>query len=91
MDNHFPTIVSTRLRKSQISDEQEFSRLKPFQKAALENVRAANRSRHEEALPRLRERVQRLGFAGHDDIDKALRSIHEQAPIIINVDLARFG
>jgi len=45
---------------------------------------------HHEALPRLKDRMRRLGFEPAD-IDKTLSWIRDEAPIIIHVDLKAFG
>mmetsp|Transcript_9299 Transcript_9299/g.16945 ORF Transcript_9299/g.16945 Transcript_9299/m.16945 type:complete len:737 (+) Transcript_9299:35-2245(+) len=71
-------------------ETQELDRLKPCHLRALENVREATRHLHEAALPRLRDRMETLGFRP-EDADKTLEWIRDQAAIIIHVDLARFG
>jgi len=45
---------------------------------------------HHEALPRLKDRMARLGFEA-GDLDKTLSWIRDEAPIIIHVDLKAFG
>jgi hypothetical protein len=56
----------------------------------MENVYRATSALHKKALERLRARVVNLGF-NYADLNLALRWIQWQAPIIIHVDLARFG
>jgi len=71
-------------------EELELERLEPCQERALQNVRDATQILHDAALPRLRERVEALGFEPHD-ADTTLTWIREQAPVLIHVDLAQFG
>lgn len=71
-------------------DTLELERLKPCHLRALDNVREATRHLHEAALPRLRDRMDALGFKS-EDADKTLAWIRDQAAVIIHVDLARFG
>jgi len=69
---------------------QTFEDLHPCQDAALRNVRDATMTLHHEALPRLKQRIGRLGFETAD-LDKTLSWIQDEAPIIIHVDLKAFG
>lgn len=71
-------------------DTRELERLNSCHLRALENVREATRHLHEAALPRLRDRMEKLGFRP-EDADKTLAWIRDQAAVIIHVDLARFG
>merc|ERR1712217_937015 len=57
---------------------------------AVKNVRNNSRPLHQAALPLLHSRASDLGFQPRD-VDKTLEYIRTEAPIIIQVDLARFG
>lgn len=60
-------------------DALTLERLEPCQEAALKNVRDATMRLHHEALPRLRDRMARMGFAP-EDLDTTLAWIRDEAP-----------
>eukprot|EP00435_Cladocopium_sp_Y103_P037254 s938_g9.t2 len=90
--------VASALRESGILDEQQafwglllpetemqaIARLESCQRQALYTVRAQATKLHDEALPRLRERFQRLGYG-----DEMLGT--DLAPVIVHVHLDRVG
>lgn len=75
---------------AELGEALELESLEPCQERALFNVREATRALHDAALPRLRCRVERLGFAP-DDANTALTWIRDHAPLVIHIDLEVFG
>ncbi|CAK9002401.1 Hypothetical protein (Fragment) [Durusdinium trenchii] len=96
--------VASALRESGILDEQQafwglllpetemqaIARLESCQRKALYTVRAQATKLHDDALPRLRERFQRLGY-GDDMLGTVLDWIQDLAPVVVHVHLDRVG
>lgn len=96
--------VASALRESGILDEQQafwglllpetemqaIARLESCQRQALYTVRAQATKLHDEALPRLRERFQKLGY-GDEMLGTVLDWIQDLAPVVVHVHLDRVG
>eukprot|EP00931_Biecheleriopsis_adriatica_P004146 TRINITY_DN105859_c0_g1_i1.p1 TRINITY_DN105859_c0_g1~~TRINITY_DN105859_c0_g1_i1.p1 ORF type:complete len:663 (+),score=135.12 TRINITY_DN105859_c0_g1_i1:71-2059(+) len=72
------------------SELQALQDLKPCQQNALREVRARAKVNHEKALPKLQDRLKRLGFTGME-MEATFAWIREVPPIIIQVDLGKFS
>jgi len=68
------------------SEFQEASRLRDCQANAVAQIRRLAKKNHQEALPKLQERVQALGFRD-DQLWLTLAWIRELAPIIVHLDI----
>ncbi|CAK0868823.1 unnamed protein product, partial [Prorocentrum cordatum] len=66
------------------SELAEAAELKASQRQAVKHIRNLARESHTQALPRLRDRVLRLGFA-EVDLHMALAWVRELAPVIVHV------
>eukprot|EP00929_Paragymnodinium_shiwhaense_P089058 TRINITY_DN49316_c0_g2_i1.p1 TRINITY_DN49316_c0_g2~~TRINITY_DN49316_c0_g2_i1.p1 ORF type:complete len:906 (-),score=256.73 TRINITY_DN49316_c0_g2_i1:233-2950(-) len=64
--------------------------LKPCQQKALTTIRNLARTRHRQALWKLQSRLKKLGYSGRE-MELTLAWIREEAPIIIQVDIATIG
>jgi len=64
--------------------------LEPCQQGALRLIRTLARANHAMAIPHLRDRVLSLNFR-EEDMYMALAWIREMAPIIIHVNLMKYG
>eukprot|EP00930_Biecheleria_cincta_P011770 TRINITY_DN11484_c0_g1_i1.p1 TRINITY_DN11484_c0_g1~~TRINITY_DN11484_c0_g1_i1.p1 ORF type:complete len:604 (-),score=119.35 TRINITY_DN11484_c0_g1_i1:274-2064(-) len=72
------------------SELRELAALKPCQMNALKVVRFVAKENHEKALPKLQDRMKKLGYNGKE-MEITLAWIREVPPIIIQIDLNRFS
>ncbi|CAJ1380979.1 unnamed protein product [Effrenium voratum] len=96
--------VASALRESGILDEQQafwglllpetemqaIARLEGCQRKALYTVRAQATKLHDEALPRVRERFQKLGY-GDEMLGTVLDWIQDLAPVVVHLHLDKMG
>eukprot|EP00930_Biecheleria_cincta_P100161 TRINITY_DN91776_c0_g1_i1.p1 TRINITY_DN91776_c0_g1~~TRINITY_DN91776_c0_g1_i1.p1 ORF type:complete len:632 (+),score=108.65 TRINITY_DN91776_c0_g1_i1:34-1896(+) len=68
------------------SEFREAAKLTTYQQNAVRHIRLLAKKNHEEALPRLQQRVTRLGFK-EDDLWLTLAWIRELAPVIVHLNL----
>lgn len=96
--------VVTALREVGILDEQQafwsllypdsemraIERLEACQRAALAHTRSHCTHSHDQALPKLRERFEKLGF-GPREVQAVLSWVQDLAPVVVHVHLDRMG
>ncbi|CAK8987373.1 Calcium-dependent protein kinase 3 (Calcium-dependent protein kinase isoform CDPK6) (AtCDPK6), partial [Durusdinium trenchii] len=70
------------------SEFTEASKLVNCQKKAVAHIRALAKRNHENALPKLQQRIARLGFQD-TDLWMTLAWVREMAPIIVHLDLTK--
>eukprot|EP00440_Ansanella_granifera_P040304 gb/GFBE01043716.1/.p1 GENE.gb/GFBE01043716.1/~~gb/GFBE01043716.1/.p1 ORF type:complete len:655 (+),score=153.06 gb/GFBE01043716.1/:1-1965(+) len=70
------------------SEFAEAAKLVECQRSAVRHIRALAKAAHDNALPKLQQRVTKLGFK-EDDLWMALAYIREMAPIIVHLDLSK--
>ncbi|CAL1163964.1 unnamed protein product [Cladocopium goreaui] len=64
--------------------------MRPCQQAAIRHIRHLAQENHERALPKLQERVKKLGYTD-TDLWMVLSWIRELAPIIVHINLDKVG
>lgn len=84
------SVAHSGWRRPSEAELAELQALKPCQVAALLHIRRQCIRLHRRALPILRARAGLLGFSWAD-VQRTLAYIREQAPVIIHVNLERFG
>jgi len=64
--------------------------MRPCQQAAIRHIRNLAQENHDRALPKLQERVRKMGFTD-TDVWMVLSWIRELAPIIVHINLDKVG